>query len=176
VRDRGRDHDTLFPDVHPALMTTIHDIDVALWVTGARAVRASAVGRGGEATGRPQLLWARIEADDGSVWSLHVSWLLSSDAPSGDRLEVYGSDGVAKLVLEPNVAVFSDRAHWLDDALTPDSHPGALDREIESFCERIRVPTVPAIVTLEEARHGIAIAEAIISSAASGGAPVELAG
>ena len=176
VRDRGRDHEILFPDVHPALMTTIHDIDVALWVTGARAVRVSAFGRGGEAAGPPRVLWARVEADDGSIWALHVSWLLSGDAPGGDRLEVYGSAGVAKLALESSVAVYTDRAQWLDHELTPDSHPGALDCEIDSFCERIRLPTVPPVVTLEEARHGIEIAEAIITSAASGGSAVELAG
>lgn len=175
VRDRGRDHETLFADVHPALMTTIHDIDVALWVTGARAVRVSAVGRGGTAQ-RPQLLWARIEADDGSVWSLHVSWLLSGDGPGGDRLEVYGDEGVAKLTLESGVALFTDRARWLDHELTPDSHPGALDAEIESFCEHIRLRTLPPVVTLDEARHGIEIAEAIVASAANGCAPVELAG
>jgi predicted dehydrogenase len=176
VRDRGRDHETLFPDVHPALMTTIHDIDVALWVTGSRAVRVSAHGRGGEAANRPQLLWARIEAADGSIWALHVSWLLSDDAPNGDRLEVYGSGGVAKLTLEPRLAVFTSGSEWVDHELTPDAHPGALDAEIESFCERIRAPALPPVVTLDEARHGIEIAEAIVASAARGGAPVELAG
>ena len=173
VRDRGRDHQVLFPDLHPALMTTIHDIDVALWVTGCRAVRVSAHARG-EATDRPQLLWARVEAADGSVWSLHVSWLLSDDAPTGDRLEVYGTRGVAKLALEPTVAVFADRSEWVDHELTPSGNAGALDAEIASFCERIREPTLPPAVTLEEARHGIEIAEAIMASAAGGGVAVDL--
>jgi predicted dehydrogenase len=173
VRDRGRDHEVLFPDVHPALMTTIHDIDVALWVTGSRAVRVSAHGRG-EVTARPQLLWARVEAADGSVWSLHVSWLLSDDAPGGDRLEVYGSRGVAKLALEPTVAVFASRSEWVDHELTPTANAGALDAEIDSFCARIRERTLPPTVTLEDARHGIEIAEAIMASAAGGGVAVDL--
>jgi predicted dehydrogenase len=176
VRDRGRNHETLFPDVHPALMTTIHDIDVALWVTRSRAVRVSACGRGWGSEKRPQLLWARIEAADGTIWALHVSWLLSDDAPSADRLEVYGSDGVAKLALGPSVAVFTSRSEWVDHELTPDAHPGALDAEIESFCERLRLRTLPPLVTLDEARHGIEIAEAIVASAASGGAAVEVGG
>lgn len=173
VRDRSRDHETLFPGVHPALMTTVHDIDVALWVTGARAVSVSAYARGGVDANRPQLLWARVDAADGSVWSLHVSWLLSDDAPGSDRLEVYGSRGVAKLALEPSVSLFTDRAEWVDHELTPDAHPGALDAEIGSFCEGIRVRTTPPI-TLDEARHGIQIAEAIVASAARGGAAVQL--
>jgi predicted dehydrogenase len=176
ARDRGRDHEVLFPDVHPALMTTIHDIDVALWVTGSRALRVSAQGRGGGAADRPLLLWAQVEAADGSVWALHVSWLLSDDAPSVDRLEVYGTAGVAKLALRPAVAVFTDRSLWVDHELTPDAHAGALDAEIASFCGRIRAPTLPPVVTLEEARHGIQIAEAIITSAGRGGDVVELTG
>jgi len=176
VRDRGRDHETLFPDVHPALMTTIHDIDVALWVTRSRAVRVSAHARGGEAADRPRLLWARIEAADGSIWTLHISWLLSDNAPGGDRLEVYGSDGVAKLALAPSVTVFTDRPKWIDHELTPDAHKGALDAEIETFLDRMQVRTLPPVVTLEEARHGIEIAEAIVASALNGGVTVELPG
>ncbi len=173
-RDRGRDHFTLFPGVHPALMTTVHDIDVALWVTRSRAVRVSARGRGGDDT-RPALLWADIEAADGSCWALNVSWLLPNDTPSTDRLEVYGSAGAAKLVLRPAVGMHTDRTRWLDHELTPDAHGGALDAEIAGFCDRIREPSSPPVVTLEDARHGIEIAEAIIASAANGGAVVELA-
>ena len=38
VRDRSVAR-RRFPDIHPALMTTIHDIDLALWLSDARAVR-----------------------------------------------------------------------------------------------------------------------------------------
>lgn len=176
LRDRPRSHDALFPDVHPALMTTVHDIDVALWVTGSRAVRVRAYGRGGANSERPLLVWAQVEAADGSVWALHVSWLLPDDAPSDDRLEIYGTSGVAKLALRPTVAVFSDQTAWVDHELTPDAHPGALDAEIASFCHRIRTPGAPPIVTLDAARHGIEVAEAIITSAGRGGATVDLAG
>ncbi len=173
VRDRGRGHEVLFPGVHPALMTTIHDIDLALWITGSRAVRVSAHGRGQDAKS-PLLVWTQIEAADGSVWALRVSWLLSEDAPSSDRLEVYGTAGVAKLELRPTVAIFAGHSVWVDHELTPEAHPGALDAEIECFCARIRSREAPLVVTLREARDGIEIAEAIMRSIDQGGVPVEL--
>ena len=152
-RDRSRDHIQLYPDVHPALMTLIHDIDLALWISGSPALRVSAYQRGDTA---PALVWAHAEAADGSLWSLRTSWLLPTHASFGDRLEVHGSDG----------------AEVLD--LAPDAHAGALDAEVAHFCSCIRRGAASDVVTLTEAAHGIRIAEAIISSAAAGGIQVEV--
>ncbi len=93
VRNRGRGHSELFADVHPALMTMIHDIDLAMWLSEARAIRVSAQARGSFADGRPSLLFASVEASDGSVWSLRANWLLPDEATPTDRLEVYGAEG-----------------------------------------------------------------------------------
>jgi predicted dehydrogenase len=153
-RDRSRDHLQLYADVHPALMTLIHDVDLAFWISGSPALRVSAYQRGEAA---PALIWAHAEAADGSLWSLRTSWLLPAHASLGDRLEVYGSDG----------------AEVLD--LTPDAHAAALDAEIAHFCSCIRRGAASDVVTLTEAAHGIRIAEAIISSAAAGGIQVDVA-
>jgi predicted dehydrogenase len=158
VRDRSRDHERLFPDLHPALMTTIHDIDLALWLSGSRAVRVSAYERGGRAGGPPLLVWAYVEAADGAVWSLRVSWLLPDGAPPADRLEVYGTQGTAALDLR--------------DA--GDSTVDAIDAEVAHFCACIRTGAEPS-VTLADAAHGVLIAEAIIESAAARGTPVDVA-
>lgn len=174
LRDRGRDHETLFPDVHPAFMTTIHDIDLALWITRTRALRVSARGRGRGET--PLLVWAHVEAADESIWELRISWLLSNDAPSSDRLEVYGTDGVVKLELRPTVALFAADAVWIDHELTPDAHAGALDNEIDHFCARLRSPSLEPVVTLADGLHGVEIAEAIVRSVSAGGSPVEVGG
>ena len=154
-RDRSRDHIQLYPDVHPALMTLIHDIDLALWISGSPALRVSAYQRGDTA---PALVWAHAEAADGSLWSLRTSWLLPTHASFGDRLEVHGSDGAEAL------------------ELTPDAHAGALDAEVAHFCSCIRRGAPSDVVTLTEAAHGIRIAEAIISSAAAGGIQVDVSG
>jgi predicted dehydrogenase len=141
VRDRARNHERLFPDVHPALMTAIHDIDVALWITGSRAVRVSAQGRG-EGGESPLLVWAQIEAADGTVWAIRVSWLLSDDAPSSDRLEVYGTAGVAKLDLRPTVTLFAERSIWIDHELTPEaSVPASVRLKFRRSCRSPRPTT-----------------------------------
>jgi predicted dehydrogenase len=158
VRDRGRDHERLFPDLHPALMTTIHDIDLALWISDSRAVRVSAHERGGRAGGPPLLVWAHVEAADGGVWSLRESWLLPDGAPTADRLEVYGTQGTAALDLTG----------------AGDATVAAIDAEIAHFCHCLRTGAEPS-VTLADAAHGVLIAEAIIASAAAGGTPVDVA-
>ena len=158
VRDRSRDHEWLFPDLHPALMTTIHDIDLALWITGSQAVRVTAHERGARDGTSPLLVWAHVEAADGGVWSLRVSWLLSDGTPTADRLEVYGTQGVASLDLT-----------GADDATD-----AAVDAEIAHFCACLRTGAEPS-VTLADAAHGVHIAEAIIASAAAGGTPIDVA-
>jgi predicted dehydrogenase len=183
-RDRSRAHARAYADVHPALMTTIHDIDLALWITGARALRVSAHERGrgvGGDDGPPLLVWAQVEASDGSVWSLRVSWLLPRAAPPGDRLEVYGSEGAAVLELAPTVTVLgagadgAERVEPVDHELTPEALPGAIDAEVAHFCACVRAGVPSDVVTLAEAAHGVAIAEALATSAAAGGAWTDVA-
>jgi predicted dehydrogenase len=154
-RDRGRDHLLLYPNVHPALMTLIHDIDLAFWISGAPALKVTAHERRDDA---PALVWAHVEASDGSLWSLRTSWLLPGDAPVADRVEVYGTRGAE--VVE----------------LTPDTYDAALDAEINHFCTCIRKAETSSIVTLAEAAHGIRVAEAVILSAHQNGGQVDVSG
>ena len=174
VRDRGRGHAQLFPDLHPALMTAIHDIDLALWLSATHAVRVSAHGRGRNGDGRPTLLFAAVEAADGSVWSLRTSWLMPNEATPSDRLEVYGTQGAITLDLKPTVAVLGMTVENVDHELTPDTHLGALDAEIAHFCACIREGTEPTVVTLSEAANGVQIAEAIVASDNAGGEVIDL--
>jgi predicted dehydrogenase len=174
ARERSRSHATLFPGVHPALMTMVHDLDLALWIGGGRAVTVSARARGGSEAA-PAVVWAQAETDAGLLWSIRTSWVLPDEAAIADRLEVYGTAGVATAVLEPTVRVLSSPPEAVDHELTPDAVLGALDAEVRHFRDRIAGRAAEPAVTLEEAAHGIAIAEAIARSARAGGAqePVE---
>ena len=173
-RDRPRSHSVLFPGIHPAFMTTVHDIDLALWITGSRAVRVTAHERGVNGSGQPHLVWAQVEAAAGSVWSLRTSWVLPDTAHLADRLEVYGTDGAIVVDLKPTVAMFGATNETIDHELTPETHAGALDAEIGHFCACIRHGVASSVITLAEAASGIQIAEAIMASASQGGVPVEL--
>ncbi len=174
LRDRDRDHERLYGDVHPALMTMIHDIDLALWISGSEAVTVSAHERGGEIDGPPLLLRAQIEAADGSLWTLGASWLLPVSASLSDRLEVYGTTGVATLDLRPTVNLFGATLESIDHEVTREIRGGALERQIDYFCTCLRTETPPSVVTLKEAAHGVRIAEAIIRSASRGGQQVNV--
>jgi predicted dehydrogenase len=154
-RDRGRDHLQRYPDVHPALMTLIHDIDLAFWISGAPALTVSAHERG---DGAPALVWAHVEAGDGSLWSLRTSWLLPDDASVEDRVEVYGAEGAEVL------------------QLTADIYDAALDAEIAHFCTCVGKGEASSVVTLTDAAHGIRVGEAVIASAAAGGIRVDVSG
>lgn len=163
-RHRTVDHDSLFPDVHPVLMTMIHDIDLALWLTGATARKVSA--RQVEAPGRSQPLavWAEVETTDDAVLSFQVSWSL----PNGslpDSLEVVGDTGALSLSLGSRVHDFGAETSTVDDTLTPDAGHGALREEIRTFVDAVRFGQPPTAVTLAEALEGIDLAEQIMQIA-----------
>jgi predicted dehydrogenase len=161
-RERGADHERLFPGVHPALMTMVHDIDLALWISGASARRVSAYGRWASeesSDSAPQLLWATVEATDGTLWSLRVSWVLPEGQELSDRLEVFGAGGVD--VVESHGAPSRLRA--------------GIEAEVAHFCHCLREGRPSDVVTLGDAAHGVAIAEAVIASSQAGGRVVEVA-
>ena len=51
-RYRDDSHAVRYPDTDPVLMTLIHDIDIAQWVTGSTSIRLSPAGRKASATDR----------------------------------------------------------------------------------------------------------------------------
>jgi predicted dehydrogenase len=168
-RHRTLDHDRLFPDVHPAFMTMIHDLDLALWLT--EATPAAVTARQVEAPGRAQPLavWAEVETEEGPVFSFQVSWSLATGALP-DALEVVGDAGLLSLGLAPRLTDFGTGADGtgagpVDDALTPAGGHGALQEEIRTFVDGVRFGTVPTAVTLGEALDGIDLAERIMTEA-----------
>ncbi len=162
-RHRTIEHDALFPDIHPVLMTMIHDIDLALWLTDAPAHRISA--HQVEAPGRSQPLavWAEVETADGTLLSFQVSWSLSGGSLP-DSLEVVGDAGTVALSLSPRVREPHTGA-VVDDVLTPDAGHGALHEEIRAFVDGVRFCRAPDVVTLDDALMGIDLAERIVDAA-----------
>jgi predicted dehydrogenase len=133
----------------------------------------SAHARGDCGQGPPLLVWAHVEAADGTLWSLRTSWVLPDDGEIADRLEVYGSEGAAVLSLEPPVKYLGSRTP-VDHDLTGDPLADAMMNEIAHFCACARAETPSSIVTLTDAIHGLRVAEAIMASAESGGASIEV--
>ena len=173
-RHRDRSHENRYPDVHPALMTMVHDIDLAMWLTGFRPLRVVGYQRWADGGVQPHLVFALIETSEGGLWSLKASWLLPDGRGVPDRFEVFGSAGMAMIDLTPSVAVVSSTVTAASD-LAPDSLESALEAEVAHFCACVRTGSPSRVVTLAEAADGIRVAEAIIRSAGNGGVPVELA-
>lgn len=163
-RHRTADHDIFFPDVHPVLMTMIHDIDLALWLTGSAPLRVTARQIDAPSRSQPLAVWAEVETTDGTMLSFQVSWSLAGGSLP-DALEVIGNDGALSLALAPRVTDFSAGAILVDDCLTPEAGHGALREEIRTFVDAVRFNRPPTAVTLDEALEGIDLAEQIIAIA-----------
>lgn len=155
-RDRSRAHSDRYADVHPALLTAVHDIDLALWVTAQRPVRVRALEQRLPGLSQPSIVSVHVETEDGPYWSLSTAFLHACEVVS-DRFEVYGTNGVA--AVEPR------GSEWLEDALVA---------QLEHFERCVRAHRPSALVPPREALTGLRIAHAIVGSAREGGEPMLL--
>ncbi len=163
-RHRESNHDKYFHDVHPALMTMIHDIDLAIWFSGFTPLTVVAREIRLPSRSQPLMVWAEVETKDGPLLSFQVSWsLVGGSLP--DSLEVVGEDGALSLSLATRVEDLSQGSPPVDDCLTPVIGHGALREEIRHFIDAIRFGKTPSAVTLDEALMGIQLAESIIEAA-----------
>lgn len=92
-RYRQQNHDARFPDMHPAFMTAVHDIDLALWMSVAAAVEVTRAEVRIAEFHQPAVVGATVRGDNGTLWSFQVSWLLPDDTPVLNAVEIFGSKG-----------------------------------------------------------------------------------
>lgn len=170
---------------HTAFVLMPHDIDLSIWWTGSKVKRV----RAHELRVRPELrvtetdspdvLWATLEFENGTLAQLQSSFLLPEAAriDMGDVAEVIGEKGV--LSAQTSDGGFS----WFSDTPgqqgrhSPDfgihSHvagrvTGALREELTYFTECIRRNEAPSYLPFSDAVHGVEVGEAILQSARSG--------
>ncbi|MBX6321013.1 MAG: Gfo/Idh/MocA family oxidoreductase [Rhodospirillaceae bacterium] len=161
-RHRDDDHALRYPDIDPVLMTMIHDIDLALWITGAGVRTVRALRR---PAGMQRALTTLVaEGEGGVVWQLATAWTFPGTAPP-DRLEVIGERGSVEL--EVGAGIRQRGAVSRDIEAGPED---ALRAELACFAGCIRAGTRPQRVTLADARAGLAVAEAAMRSLATGAA------
>ena len=175
-RDRDRAIARHYGHVHPALLTAVHDIDQVLWLTAGavRRVRALETRRTGLA--QPDLVWAQLELADGLIASVATATLHPEGGVGGsDRLEVYGTTGVAAVdMTERPLAIESQPATRPDWLLEPADGGGAFGAEIAHFCACLRERRASEVISPTEALAGLRVAHAIIRSATGGGAVIDL--
>jgi predicted dehydrogenase len=165
-RNRENGHAVAYPHEHPALLTMVHDIDLCLWLTGSRFASVAASSRGSRTPSGSDVLLAQAELENGVLCELRSAWILPTGSPERDRLELLGQDGMA--VLERQGEDVTVTVLVGEDVLTEHHRFEPLDREIAEMTGWLRGGPRPA-VRLDEAQHGLRVAEAVIRSAAVGG-------
>lgn len=163
-RDRERGHHERYSDTSPTLLTMIHDIDMALWMTGQTPVAVSAVASHDPGRAQPSVVSALVSTREGSTWSLSASWALPKGAPNEDRLRILGTAGCITWRNEPEFQL-----RRAVDAVGPLSEPDRLfateiDDEIEHFISLIREGVQSDRVSMGEATMGIKVAAAVNTS------------
>lgn len=172
----------LFTKSNRLFTTGIHDIDLILWYFGDRKpvevyMRTRDVGGLGD-----DLFWGMITMDDGSIGVVETAWLLPETTPWRGHIlgEVIGTKGTALYEVPGNGLGF-----WLEDCVTtPDTSywpqlygatVGALRDEIGYFVRCVTHDLPVEVPTHEEVLASLAVAHALVRSAAEG-RPVRLDG
>lgn len=176
-RDRSRAILEHYGHVHPAFLTCVHDIDLLLWLTGASVTRVRALEHRGPGARQPDLVWAQAVLDSGVLATLSTAYLhpATGMVQTSDRLEVYGSVGVATVDMSvPSLTVHASTSSAPDWLFGLEDGSGALRAEVAHFLDCVRTGTPSSVVGPDVALAGIRVADAIVRSAAADGADIWL--
>lgn len=171
--------------VHPVYETSIHDLDLLLWLTGSACTSVYAVQRNYAGFAYPDGCWALLEFASGAVAQVETSWFIPEGAPANvltpnwhgtidSELEVVGTERTARLrLLDSGLAIWrQDVTAHPETGLWPDvsgAIGGALREQDRHFVERVRQGAASAIASVDDALEGIRIADAIVASAGGAG-------
>jgi UDP-N-acetylglucosamine 3-dehydrogenase len=165
-----------FKRVHTVFGSMIHDIDLAIWYTGSRVASVRAFERSVSGADSPEVLWACLEFESGALAVLHSNWMTPDEAgvDVADSVEVIGTDGSASLETvgaAPELWTGTGRrAYELGHHANVDGLVvGALRGLLGYVCGCISDGESPSRVPLEDAVHGVEVAEAVKRSAKTGG-------
>jgi predicted dehydrogenase len=166
---------------HTVYETIIHDIDLVLWFTGSRVKRVFALDRNVSGLRHPDALVATLQLENGTMATLETSWFVPEGAPqnvlAGDwtgtidaEFEIVGTEQTARYrLLDSGLTIASaESIHHPEVGLWPEvygSIGGALRLQVEHFISCVRAGTPSPIASIDDARHGLQVAEAIVRSA-----------
>jgi predicted dehydrogenase len=158
-RYRGEDHAVRYSDVDPVLMTMIHDIDLALWVTessfrSARAWRS-------DTSGFRAITVANAVTTTGVSCDLRAAWTFAGSALPPDRLEVVGESGSIELDAGQSLLLYAD-GRKTELSLAEGDDP--LANELDAFLSYVRDPRQTPALSIHDALRGMALADAMMES------------
>lgn len=161
---------------HTVYELMIHDIDLAIWYAGSRVKTVRAYGRTVTEASAPEVLWACLEFENGTVAFLQSNWL-SPDAARiaiADQIEVIGSKGTAHFeTSNSGLQIWNDKGRTTPDTnihikLLHNQTAGSLREQLIYICDCLGRGVEPDYISFEDAIHGVEIADAIVKSALSG--------
>ena len=178
--------------VHPVFETSIHDIDLLLWLAASPCTAAYAVERNHTGHTYPDACWALLQFASGAVGIVETSWFVPAGAPVNvvtpewhgtidSELEIVGADRSGRMrLLDGGLAIWRpDLVAHPETALWPEaggSIGGALREQDRHLIDRVRgTAAIASVASATDALAGLRVAEAIVESARSG-AEVRLAG
>lgn len=162
-RHRDDSHAVRYPDIDPIMMTMIHDIDLAVWMTGGSAGDVQAL-RSPKGAQRSQTL-VTARGDHGAIWQLATSWTYPGEA-APDRIEIVGERGGIDFETNAYIRQYGDISRHIDLAeFGPDD---SLFNEDSYFVSCLRSGTRPSIVTAQDALAGLKVAAAALASLGKG--------
>jgi predicted dehydrogenase len=169
---------------HTVYETIIHDIDLLLWFTQSRCRKAYAVQRNIDGMTYPDALMATLQLENGTIATLETSWFVPAHAPQNviagswtgtidAEFEIVGTEQSARdRLLDSGMSIATaDQIVHPEVGLWPEvygSVGGALRLEDEHFISCVRAGGPSTIASLDDALHGLEIAEAIVTSAETG--------
>lgn len=158
-RYRDDDHAVRYPDADPVLMTLIHDIDLARWVTGSEF--RSVLAHRSRGPGFRSLTAARATTVGGVICDLRTAWTFPAGGVPPDRLEVVGDRGSVELIAGEGARLYAEGRREDFPALADDD---PLRNEHDHFLARVRDRSLPPALSLAEALSGLRLAGAAMES------------
>ncbi|UVI31348.1 Gfo/Idh/MocA family protein [Paenibacillus spongiae] len=165
----------IYNRTHTAYLSTVHDLDLAIWYASSRVKSVKAVGNWVTGADSPDILWALLQFESGAAACFNSNWMTPDQAGivMNDSVEVIGTEGTAQFDNRGSGLELWDR----NGRLTPDinihrvmngSAAGALRDQLHYLCECIGRGADPVYTSFQDAVHGIEVANAIVQSAATG--------
>jgi predicted dehydrogenase len=156
-RDEG--HAARYPDDDPVLMTLIHDIDVAQWVTDSDF--HSIVARRSKGAGYRSMTGVSATTGNGVICDLRTAWTFPRGDLPPDCVEVVGDRGSVELVVGAGLEIYAEGRRTRYPATDGDD---PLRNEQDHFLACVRDRSQAPALTLSQALIGLKLAEAAIQS------------
>jgi predicted dehydrogenase len=156
-RDDG--HAVRYPDTDPVLMTLIHDIDLAQWVTDSDF--RSVLARRSEGHGYRSMTALSATTVTGVICDLRTAWTFAGGDLPPDRVEMVGDRGSVELVVGVALDVYAEGRRTSSPAAEADD---PLQGEHDHFLACVRDRSQAPALDLSQALVGLKLADDAIES------------